>query len=118
MSLVSLRALVAAGLLLWCAGGPVGAQAPDATAWDAAWVGGWNGGEDSQVVIAGGVVIGFFWHGRHFTIESSTNLADGQPIRFLWPGGDAVVQLGPHGELLLLIRETGKPQTGFTLTRQ
>jgi hypothetical protein len=93
-------------------------EAQEAFAWDATWIGGWEGGEGTQVVIAGGAVVGFFWAGEYLSIESSTNLADGGPIKFIYPGGDAIVQPGPHGELLLLIRETGKPETGFILARQ
>jgi hypothetical protein len=129
MELAFLRTFLMAGVLLATGGEaalaqadapPPGtaAEAPEAFAWDATWIGGWEGGEGTQVVVAGGAVVGFFWAGEYLSIESSTNLADGGPIKFIYPGGDAIVQPGPHGELLLLIRETGKPETGFILARQ
>jgi len=118
MNLAFLRPLFLAGALVF---GAVGAAFPqtDPAAWDATWVGGWDNGEGSQVVIAGGAVIGFFWAGEYLAIENSTNLSDGEPIKFMWPGGEAIVHSSlVDGELDLLITETGKPETGFTLKRE
>jgi hypothetical protein len=70
MELAFLRTFLLAGVLL-ATGGEVAlaqahvpppetaAEAPEAFAWDATWIGGWEGGEGTQVVIAGGEVIGF-----------------------------------------------------------
>lgn len=80
MNLAFLRPLFLAGALVFGAAGPASSQA-DPAAWDATW----NSGEGSQVIIAGGAVIGFFWAGEYLTIENSTNLSDGEPIRFIWP---------------------------------
>jgi hypothetical protein len=90
----------------------------DAGAWDATWIGGWEGGEATQVVIAGGAVVGFFWAGNYLSIESSTSFADGGGVKFIYPGGEAVVEAGRDGELVLLIHETGRPEIGFTLKRE
>lgn len=118
MNFAFLRPLFLAGALVFGAAGPATSQA-DPAAWDATWVGDWNDGDGSQVVIAGGAVIGFFWAGEYLTIENSTNLSDGEPIKFIWPGGEAVVHSSTvDGELVLLITETGKPETGFTLKHQ
>jgi hypothetical protein len=88
-----------------------------AYAWDATWIGGWEGGEGTQVVIAGGEVIGFFWGGDYLDIQTSTNLADGGPIKFIYPGGEAVLKEGDEGELLIKIHEEGKEEVGFVLKR-
>jgi hypothetical protein len=128
MELAFLRTFLMAGVLLATGGEaalaqayapPPGtaAEAPEAFAWDATWIGGWEGGEGTQVVIAGGEVIGFFWGGDYLAIENSTNLADGESIKFIYPGGEAVVEAGEDGELVLLIHETGKEEIGFVLKR-
>jgi hypothetical protein len=99
--------------------GPAADPATSATsgAWDATWIGGWEGGEGTQVVIAGGEVIGFFWGGDYLDIQTSTNLADGGPIKFIYPGGEAVLKEGEEGELLIKIHEEGKEEIGFVLKR-
>ena len=93
MNLASLRTFVVAGMFLGLAAGPVLAQSIDSAAWDATWIGGWNDGDGVQVVIANGGVIGFFWAGDYVPIETSTNLADGQPIKFIWPRGSQNITL-------------------------
>jgi hypothetical protein len=97
--------------------GPIADPTSDTYAWDATWIGGWEGGEGTQVVIAGGAVIGFFWGGDYLDIETSTNLADGGPIKFIYPGGEAVLKEGGEGELLIKIHEEGKEEIGFVLKR-
>lgn len=94
------------------------AEAEKASAWDATWIGGWEGGEGTQVVIAGGAVVGFFWAGDYLSIESSTSFADGDGVKFIYPGGEATVKAVPDDELFLLIHETGRPEIGFTLKRE
>ncbi len=128
MELAFLRTFLMAGVLLATGGEAALAQAhapppgtaveaPDAFGWDATWIGGWEGGEGTQVVIAGGEVIGFFWGGDYLNIETSTNLADGGPIKFIYPGGEAVLEEGDEGELLIKIHEEGKEEIGFVLKR-
>jgi hypothetical protein len=96
---------------------PVTSETSAAYAWDATWIGGWEGGEGTQVIIAGGAVIGFFWGGDYLSIETSTNLADGGPIKFIYPGGEAVLKEGGEGELLITIHDEGKEKIGFVLKR-
>jgi hypothetical protein len=96
---------------------PVTSETSGAYAWDATWIGGWEGGEGTQVIIAGGAVIGFFWGGDYLSIETSTNLADGGPIKFIYPGGEAVLKEGGEGELLITIHDEGKEKIGFVLKR-
>jgi hypothetical protein len=96
---------------------PAKSETSGAYAWDATWIGGWEGGEGTQVVIAGGEVIGFFWGGDYLDIETSTNLADGGPIKFIYPGGEAVLKEGGAGELLIKIHEEGREEIGFVLKR-
>lgn len=128
MTSAFLRTFLVAGVLLAMGGGAAlpqahapspetAAEALEAFAWDATWVGGWEGGEGTQVIIAGGEVIGFFWGGDYLEIETSTNLADGGPIKFIYPGGDAVLKEGDEGELLIKIHEEGKEEIGFVLKR-
>jgi len=128
MELAFLRTFLLAGVLLATGGEVALAQAhvpppetaaemPGAYAWDATWIGGWESGEGTQVVIAGGEVIGFFWGGDYVNIETSTNLADGGPIKFIYPGGEAVLEEGDEGELLIKIHEEGKEEIGFVLKR-
>jgi hypothetical protein len=101
--------------------GPIADPAKPATsgayAWDATWIGGWEGGEGTQVIIAGGEVIGFFWGGDYMDIETSTSLADGGPIKFIYPGGDALLKEGDKGELMIKIHDEGKEEIGFVLKR-
>ena len=96
---------------------PAKPETSGAYAWDATWIGGWEGGEGTQVIIAGGEVIGFFWGGDYLDIETSTNLSDGGPIKFIYPGGEAVLKEGDKGELLIKIHEEGKEEIGFVLKR-
>jgi hypothetical protein len=62
-------------------------------------------------------VIGFLWGGDYLDIETSTNLADGGPIKFIYPGGEAVLKGGGEGELLIKIHDKGKEEIGFVLKR-
>ena len=96
---------------------PAKTETSGAYAWDATWIGGWEGGEGTQVIVAGGEVIGFFWGGDYLDIETSTNLEDGGPIKFIYPGGEAVLKEGDEGELLIKIHEEGKEEIGFVLKR-
>jgi hypothetical protein len=128
MTSAFLRTFLWAGVLLATGGGAVlaqthappsgtAAEALAAFAWDATWIGGWEGGEGTQVVIAGGEVVGFFWGGDYLNIETSTNLADGGPIKFIYPGGEGLLKEGGEGELLIKIHEEGKEDIGFVLKR-
>jgi hypothetical protein len=96
---------------------PAISEKSGAYAWDATWIGGWENGEGTQVIVAGGEVIGFLWGGDYLDIETSTNLADGGPIKFIYPGGEALLKGGGEGELLIKIHDKGKDEIGFVLKR-
>jgi hypothetical protein len=75
--------------------------------WDATWHGGFdNGGDGVQVVIAGGHVIGFYYHGDYLDTDDGVEEAGGS-IRFHWSGGEGVLS-NSGGKRQLAIHEPGR----------
>ena len=108
--------VLAAGFAGLLAGAGLAAS-PDPAAWDDTWVGGWDSGQGTQLIIVGGAVIGFFWGGDYIDIGDSSNLSAGEPLAFKWETGAAEVKSAPGGGLVLVIHEKGKPETVLPLSR-
>src|SRR5665213_3368758 len=92
------------------------AAATAGTDWDATWHGGFdNGGDGVQVIVTGGQVLGFYFHGDYIDSDTGTPAAGGA-IAFHWDGGEGKLsEVG--GQHQLAIHETGQPDRVILLTR-
>ena len=84
--------------------------------WDATWHGGFdNGGDGVQVIVTGGQVLGFYFHGDYIDTDDGTPSPDGA-ITFHWDGGAGTLS-DDGGKHRLTVRETGKPDRVIPLER-
>ena len=109
---LSVRGLFLAAVL----GLATAAAATAGTDWDATWHGGFdNGGDGVQVIVTGGQVLGFYFHGDYIDSDTGTPAAGGA-IAFHWDGGEGKLsEVG--GQHQLAIHETGQPDRVILLTR-
>lgn len=105
------RTLLAAAFLVLSIPG-VAAQ-PD---WNGTWVGNWSG-DGVQIIMAGNVLTGFYFHGDYLDTGSSSLSKDGTSLTFTWHGGRMTLTRNGATAAHALIRETGKPDLAFDVKK-
>jgi hypothetical protein len=93
--------LAAAALL------PAGAARAGAGGFEGTW-GGATGDLTAQVIVAGGEVIGFYWHGDYRDARAARFSADGNSLSFAFDGGQAVLTRTGDRAAGIVITEGGK----------
>jgi hypothetical protein len=88
--------------------------------WDGTWHGGFdsdgNGaGDGVQLIVTGGKVLGFYYHGDYLDTDDGTTAADGA-ITFHWEGGEGRLSATGGGRQLS-IHETGTADRTISLER-
>jgi hypothetical protein len=86
--------------------------------WDGTWVGGWEGGDGIQIIIAGNKVIGVGRGDFYPEVLSSAASPEGVMFSFWWVGGDGFLQRTGDREAIISLREHGKPVRVFTVKRE
>jgi len=85
--------------------------------WDGTWAGYRETGHGTQIIFAGNDLIGIFWHDDYVENAQGSVSADGAAVTITWPGAQALLTRdGPDG-VHIVIRETGRPDVSFPLTR-
>ena len=85
--------------------------------WNGTWVGNWQTGHGIQVIFAGNDLIGVYWHEDYIEETAASASADGVTMTISWPGVRAVLTRDGPEAAHIVIRETGRPDTAFALTR-
>jgi len=105
-------AVIVCGIVV---GAPL-AGAQQTASWDATWVGGWDTGNGTQIVIAGNQVVGFYWHDEYVSILESHSANDGSTLTFSWRGGQAILNRLGEKSARVLVRQAGQPDIAVDLT--
>jgi hypothetical protein len=107
------RALVGAALAFAFAPS-VFAQQPD---WNGTWAGYWETGHGAQIIFAGNDLISIYWHDDYIENAEGSVSADGGSVTITWPGAHALLTRDGAQGAKIVIRETGRPDVSFPLTR-
>ncbi|HEX3064384.1 MAG TPA: hypothetical protein VHQ39_02830 [Dongiaceae bacterium] len=107
------RALVGAALAFAFAPS-VFAQQSD---WNGTWAGYWETGHGAQIIFAGNDLIGIYWHDDYIENAEGSVSADGGSVTITWPGAHALLTRDGAQGAKIVIRETGRPDVSFPLTR-
>lgn len=60
--------------------------------WTGTWVGNWQGGDGVQIMMAGNVCTGMFWHGDYLPDDLHTDVSpDGKVLTIAWDHAKAVL---------------------------
>ena len=101
-------------LFFFLTGGGAGAQQTD---WNGTWVGNWQTGHGIQIIFAGNDLIGVFWE-DDYVQDAQGSLGDGgASVTITWAGVRAVLSRDGPEAAHIVIRETGRPDTTFPVTR-
>jgi hypothetical protein len=95
--------------------GNVRARVPLAAGLDGTWAG-VEQGETAQIIVSGGLVIGFFWRGDYLDPADARLSSDGRALSFRFPGGRATLRRTADDAAALEVSE-GRGVTHFNLRR-
>lgn len=107
------RTLLGAAFAFTCAPQVLAQQ----TNWNGTWAGYWETGHGAQIIFAGNDLIGIFWHDDYVENAQGSVSADGSTVTITWPGARALLTRDGADGAHIVIRETGRPDTSFPLTR-
>jgi hypothetical protein len=108
------RVLLGAALALVVGIAPGFAQQ---TNWNGTWAGYWETGHGAQIIFAGNDFIGIYWHDDYIENAEASLSADGATVTITWPGVHALLTYDGAKEAHIVIRETGRPDLSFPMTR-
>lgn len=86
------------------------------TNWNGTWAGYWETGHGAQIIFAGDDFIGIYWHDDYIGNAEGSVSADGT-VTITWPGAHALLTRDGADGAHIVIRETGRPDVSFPLTR-
>ncbi|HEX4304191.1 MAG TPA: hypothetical protein VHZ78_15445 [Rhizomicrobium sp.] len=80
-----------------------------ASDWDGTWAGNWQGGDGVQVIMAGNVATGIFWHGDYLPDALHSTISHGgKTLTITWDHSTAVLTRDENSETgFIAIREPG-----------
>jgi hypothetical protein len=85
--------------------------------WNGTWAGYWETGHGAQIIFAGNDLSGIYWHDDYIENAQASVSADGDSVAITWPGVRALLTRDGAQGAHMLIRETGRPDVSFPLTR-
>ena len=87
------------------------------TSWNGTWAGYWETGHGAQIIFAGNDFIGIYWHDDYIENAEGSLSVDGATVTITWPGAHALLTRDGADGAHIVIRETGRPDVSFPLTR-
>ncbi len=83
--------------------------------WNGTWVGNWQGGDGVQLIMAGNVATGMFWHGDYLPDELQSKVSgNGKTLTITWDHSTAVLTRDENGETgFIAISEPGRKLVMF-----
>jgi len=96
----------------------LGGSAAATQSWDGTWVGGWEGGDGVQIIIAGEKVIGVGRGMDYPDLLGSQVSADGGMLSVSWVGGDGMLERSADRDATFTLRERGMPARKFSVHRE
>ena len=85
--------------------------------WNGTWVGNWETGHGTQIIFAGNDFIGIYWNDDYVENAEASVSTDGKTVTITWPGARALLTRDSVNAVHMVIRETGRPDVSFLLTR-
>jgi hypothetical protein len=83
--------------------------------WNGTWVGNWQGGDGVQLIMAGDVATGMFWHGDYLPDDLHSKVSrDDRTLTITWDHSSAVLTRDENGETgFIAISEPGRKLVMF-----